>query len=229
MPSRKPFAESLYSGGIFSMSSTEGHDSTRARALEPGAGWSWTFAHPPTPLSDARHHGTRARHDRSIETRVALARHPRAPSSRASIRATRVVGGEEDAGARSRSRRWRGLLRARGGAREDETRTIRGGNDVSFRSRRFRASTSSRARGVDGERDEIAWRVASPKRAGGGARARRRDEEGLTETFSPPQPSNKTFKVKKILGKKAKQNRPLPQWIRMRTDNKIRYVSFQGF
>lgn len=36
-------------------------------------------------------------------------------------------------------------------------------------------------------------------------------------------PSNKTFKVKKILGKKAKQNRPLPQWIRMRTDNKIRY------
>lgn len=53
--------------------------------------------------------------------------------------------------------------------------------------------------------------------------ARRRDEEGLTETFSPPQPSNKTFKVKKILGKKAKQNRPLPQWIRMRTDNKIRY------
>jgi len=99
MPSRKPFAESLYSGGIFSMSSTEGHDSTRARALEPGAGWSWTFAHPPTPLSDARHHGTRARHDRSIETRVALARHPRAPSSRASIRATRVVGGEEDAGA----------------------------------------------------------------------------------------------------------------------------------
>jgi large subunit ribosomal protein L39e len=35
--------------------------------------------------------------------------------------------------------------------------------------------------------------------------------------------------VKKILGKKAKQNRPLPQWIRMRTDNKIRYVSFQGF
>ena len=120
-------------------------------------------------------------------------------------------------------------MRARGGAREGSTRTIRGGNDVSFQSRCFRATTSSRARGVDGERDEIAWRVASPKRAGGGARARRRDEEGLTEMFSPPQPSNKTFKVKKILGKKAKQNRPLPQWIRMRTDNKIRYVSFQGF
>ncbi|CEF97178.1 Ribosomal protein L39e, conserved site [Ostreococcus tauri] len=36
-------------------------------------------------------------------------------------------------------------------------------------------------------------------------------------------PSNKTFKIKKILGKKQKQNRPLPQWIRMRTGNTIRY------
>ncbi|KXS15335.1 cytosolic 60S large ribosomal protein L39 [Gonapodya prolifera JEL478] len=36
-------------------------------------------------------------------------------------------------------------------------------------------------------------------------------------------PSNKTFKIKRILGKKAKQNRPLPQWIRFRTGNKIRY------
>ncbi|RUS16784.1 ribosomal L39 protein-domain-containing protein [Endogone sp. FLAS-F59071] len=38
-----------------------------------------------------------------------------------------------------------------------------------------------------------------------------------------PQPSNKTFKIKRILGKKQKQNRPIPQWIRLRTDNKIRY------
>ncbi len=120
-------------------------------------------------------------------------------------------------------------MRARGGTREGSTRTTRRENDVGFRSRCFRASMASTGRGVDGERDEIAWRMASPKRSGGGACARRRDEEGLTETFSPPQPSNKTFKVKKILGKKAKQNRPLPQWIRMRTDNKIRYVSFQGF
>ncbi|RUS28696.1 ribosomal L39 protein-domain-containing protein [Jimgerdemannia flammicorona] len=37
------------------------------------------------------------------------------------------------------------------------------------------------------------------------------------------QPSNKTFKIKRILGKKQKQNRPIPQWIRLRTDNKIRY------
>jgi len=36
-------------------------------------------------------------------------------------------------------------------------------------------------------------------------------------------PCNKTFRVKKTLAKKLKQNRPIPQWIRMRTDNKIRY------
>ena len=40
-----------------------------------------------------------------------------------------------------------------------------------------------------------------------------------------PQPSNKSLKIKKILGKKQKQNRPVPQWIRLRTDNKIRYVA----
>ena len=36
-------------------------------------------------------------------------------------------------------------------------------------------------------------------------------------------PCNKTFRVKKILAKKQKSNRPIPQWIRMRTDNRIRY------
>ncbi|ORX99914.1 hypothetical protein K493DRAFT_313009 [Basidiobolus meristosporus CBS 931.73] len=36
-------------------------------------------------------------------------------------------------------------------------------------------------------------------------------------------PSQKSFKVKRILGKKQKQNRPIPHWIRLRTDNKIRY------
>ena len=40
---------------------------------------------------------------------------------------------------------------------------------------------------------------------------------------APFQPSHKTFKIKRILAKKQKVNRPLPQWIRMRTDNKIRY------
>ena len=37
-------------------------------------------------------------------------------------------------------------------------------------------------------------------------------------------PSQKRFKTKVTLAKKQKQNRPIPQWIRMRTDNKIRYA-----
>ena len=37
--------------------------------------------------------------------------------------------------------------------------------------------------------------------------------------------ANKTFRVKRILAKKMRQNRPLPQWIRLRTDNTIRYNS----
>jgi large subunit ribosomal protein L39e len=50
----------------------------------------------------------------------------------------------------------------------------------------------------------------------------------LTESLSSflskkKQPSQKTFKIKKILGKKQKQNRPIPQWIRMKTGNTIRY------
>ncbi|KAF1892530.1 hypothetical protein Lal_00010996 [Lupinus albus] len=36
-------------------------------------------------------------------------------------------------------------------------------------------------------------------------------------------PSHKTFRIKKKLGKKMRQNRPIPYWIRMRTDNTIRY------
>ena len=33
----------------------------------------------------------------------------------------------------------------------------------------------------------------------------------------------KTFRQKTRYAKKTKQNRPLPNWIRYRTDNKIRY------
>lgn len=33
----------------------------------------------------------------------------------------------------------------------------------------------------------------------------------------------KTFRQKTRYAKKIKQNRPLPNWIRYRTDNKIRY------
>ncbi|KAM9893416.1 hypothetical protein OXX69_011714, partial [Metschnikowia pulcherrima] len=35
--------------------------------------------------------------------------------------------------------------------------------------------------------------------------------------------ANKSFKVKQKLAKAQKQNRPLPQWIRLKTDNTIRY------
>ena len=38
-----------------------------------------------------------------------------------------------------------------------------------------------------------------------------------------PQPSQKTFRTKRTLAKKQRQNRPLPQWIRMRTDNTIKW------
>ncbi|XP_026982600.1 putative 60S ribosomal protein L39-like 5 [Sagmatias obliquidens] len=37
--------------------------------------------------------------------------------------------------------------------------------------------------------------------------------------------SHKTFKIKQFLAKKQKQTRPIPQWIRMKTGNKIRYNS----
>ncbi|XP_078671229.1 large ribosomal subunit protein eL39 [Branchiostoma floridae x Branchiostoma belcheri] len=35
--------------------------------------------------------------------------------------------------------------------------------------------------------------------------------------------AHKTFRIKKKLAKKQKQNRPIPQWVRMKTGNTIRY------
>ncbi|KAM9234699.1 large ribosomal subunit protein eL39-like [Dugong dugon] len=35
--------------------------------------------------------------------------------------------------------------------------------------------------------------------------------------------SQKTFRIKRFLAKKQKQNDPIPQWIRMKTGNKIRH------
>jgi large subunit ribosomal protein L39e len=35
--------------------------------------------------------------------------------------------------------------------------------------------------------------------------------------------SHKSFRTKKKLAKAQKQNRPIPQWIRLRTGNTIRY------
>ncbi|KAK2166182.1 hypothetical protein LSH36_41g13137, partial [Paralvinella palmiformis] len=37
------------------------------------------------------------------------------------------------------------------------------------------------------------------------------------------QAANKTFIIKTKLAKKMKQNRPIPQWVRMKTGNTIRY------
>ncbi|XP_072500039.1 large ribosomal subunit protein eL39-like isoform X2 [Notamacropus eugenii] len=37
--------------------------------------------------------------------------------------------------------------------------------------------------------------------------------------------SHKTFRIKRFLAKKQNQNCPIPQWIRMKTGNKIRYNS----
>mmetsp|Transcript_8274 Transcript_8274/g.23796 ORF Transcript_8274/g.23796 Transcript_8274/m.23796 type:complete len:84 (-) Transcript_8274:198-449(-) len=37
------------------------------------------------------------------------------------------------------------------------------------------------------------------------------------------QPSQKTFRTKRTLAKKQRQNRPLPHWVRLRTDNKIKW------
>ncbi|XP_073091438.1 putative ribosomal protein eL39-like 5 [Manis javanica] len=37
--------------------------------------------------------------------------------------------------------------------------------------------------------------------------------------------SHETFSIKQFLAKKQKQNRPIPQWIRMKTDDKIYYKS----
>lgn len=34
-----------------------------------------------------------------------------------------------------------------------------------------------------------------------------------------PQPSQKTFRIKQKLAKKARQNRPIPQWFRLKTDS----------
>ncbi|KDN38350.1 hypothetical protein RSAG8_09554, partial [Rhizoctonia solani AG-8 WAC10335] len=36
-------------------------------------------------------------------------------------------------------------------------------------------------------------------------------------------PSQKTFRTKRILAKASRQNRPLPQWFRLKTDSKIQY------
>ncbi|GER50102.1 60S ribosomal protein L39 [Striga asiatica] len=46
---------------------------------------------------------------------------------------------------------------------------------------------------------------------------------GSSTSLSVLLPSHKTFIIKKKLAKKQRQNRPIPHWIRLRTDNTIRY------
>ncbi|KAL5342988.1 ribosomal L39 protein-domain-containing protein [Aspergillus crustosus] len=41
--------------------------------------------------------------------------------------------------------------------------------------------------------------------------------------FCPSIQSHKSFRTKQKLAKAQKQNRPIPQWIRLRTGNTIRY------
>ncbi|RZC87965.1 hypothetical protein C5167_004144 [Papaver somniferum] len=58
-------------------------------------------------------------------------------------------------------------------------------------------------------------------------RPHQRRENGIS-LFNLPSPSSflpshKSFMIKKKLAKKMRQNRPIPNWIRMRTDNTIRY------
>ncbi|XP_039155604.1 60S ribosomal protein L39-3 [Eucalyptus grandis] len=40
---------------------------------------------------------------------------------------------------------------------------------------------------------------------------------------APPSPRARRRQIKKKLAKKMRQNRPIPHWIRMRTDNTIKY------
>ena len=44
----------------------------------------------------------------------------------------------------------------------------------------------------------------------------------VTLSLHCTQAAHKSFKVKRFLAKKASQNRPIPQWFRQRTNNKIR-------
>ena len=44
-----------------------------------------------------------------------------------------------------------------------------------------------------------------------------------SSVFPCPMGSIKRFAIKQKLAHKQKQNRPIPQWIRMRTGNRIRY------
>lgn len=45
------------------------------------------------------------------------------------------------------------------------------------------------------------------------------------ERLTSSRQSHKSFRTKQKLAKAQKQNRPVPQWIRLRTNNTVRYAS----
>ncbi|KAI0745966.1 ribosomal L39 protein-domain-containing protein [Earliella scabrosa] len=44
-----------------------------------------------------------------------------------------------------------------------------------------------------------------------------------SDLYDALKPSQKTFRTKRILAKAARQNRPIPQWFRLKSDTKIQY------
>ncbi|EPT04564.1 hypothetical protein FOMPIDRAFT_1113577 [Fomitopsis schrenkii] len=47
--------------------------------------------------------------------------------------------------------------------------------------------------------------------------------DSQTDLSDATQPSQKTFRTKRILAKASRQNRPIPQWFRLKSDSKIQY------
>lgn len=77
---------------------------------------------------------------------------------------------------------------------------------------------------IDGS-SASSWMNRSKQKGGAGAegRSNRSKQRGGAGAAAAEMPSHKTFRIKKKLAKKMRQNRPIPHWIRMRTDNTIRY------
>lgn len=56
--------------------------------------------------------------------------------------------------------------------------------------------------------------------------APKRTKDEIRTDFTPFKQSHKSFRTKQKLARAQKQNRPIPQWIRLRTGNTIRYGRF---
>ena len=60
-------------------------------------------------------------------------------------------------------------------------------------------------------------------RRGHNAECRKRSEKEMRETKEGKERVERAEERKMKLAKKQKQNRPIPQWVRMKTGNTIRY------